>query len=299
MFRTTLLLLAVSLLAPTAGGEEPEKKIRLWVRGDDFGYSHASNIAMEKAFSEGIMQSASVLVPGPWFKETATIVRKHPEWSVGVHLTITSEWNTLRWRPVSPISEVPSLVAPDGYLWGFGYGRPKPQDRLSDNSPWAEHAPNLEEVEAEFRAQIEKAKSMEVRLDYIDCHMGLACREDILPITKKLAKEYCLAISSDNMFDLGRVRITWDRRTPEEAKQVLSAELRKLTPGTWLYVAHPAADTSELRAVDTNDGEQWAKQRSSVLSAWTDPEIRRLIDELGIELIDPRILFDYQACEPK
>ena len=299
MFRATLLLLAVSVLAPLAGGEESEGKIRLWVRGDDFGYSHASNIAMEKAFSEGIMQSASVLAPGPWFKETAAILREHPEWSVGVHLTITSEWNTLRWRPVSPISEVPSLVAPDGYLWGFGYGRPKPPDRLSDDSPWAEHAPDLGEVEAEFRAQIEKAKSTGVRLDYIDCHMGLACREDILPITRRLAKEYCLAISSDNMFDLGRVSITWDRRTPEEAKQVLSAELRKLPPGTWLYVAHPAADTPELRAVDANDGEQWARQRSSVLSAWTDPEIRRLINELGIELINARALFDYEACKPK
>jgi hypothetical protein len=66
-----------------------------------------------------------------------------------------------------------------------------------------------------------------------------------------------------------------------------------------MYVAHPAVDTAELRAVDTRSGERWAHQRNSVLALWTDPAIRALIDELGIELVGPRDLFDYQACAPR
>lgn len=124
MHRLFLCFLAVCIAAPTWAQDD---KIRLWLSGDDFGYTHASNVAMEKAFNEGLMTSASLLIPGPWASESAAMAAANPDWSVGIHLTITSEWNVLRWRPVSPIGEVPSLVAPDGYLWGNGY-RPGPAD---------------------------------------------------------------------------------------------------------------------------------------------------------------------------
>ncbi len=286
-----LLLLATAV----AGAAEP---IRLIIRGDDFGYSHASNMALEPAF-EGVMTSASLLVPGPWFSETVRLVRQHPEWSVGVHLTLTSEWNTLRWRPVSPISAVPSLVAPDGYLWGFGYDRPLPADRRPNDSPWATHKPDLGEVEREFRAQIERALAAGLELDYIDCHMGLACREEILPITRRLAKEFCLGISSAGFFGEQRMRPDYPNRTPPGVKQGLLSALQSLTPGLHLYVGHPAADTPELRAVDTGDGETWALQRSSVLAAWTDPDVQAAIEELGIELVSVGELFDQGSCSPR
>lgn len=268
------------------------------VRGDDFGYSHASNIALEKAFEQGIMTSASVLVPGPWFAETARMVKRHPEWSVGIHLTLTSEWNTLRWRPVSPISAVPSLVAPDGYLWGFGYGSPAPVDRGPEATPWAERQPDLAEVEREFRAQIDRALEMGVAIDYVDCHMGLACRDEIIPITRRLAKEYCLGISSGMMFNEQRVQPDYPDDTPDGIRQGLLATLRDIEPGLHLYVGHPAADTPELRAVDTESGERWALRRSSVLTAWTDPRVKAVIEERGIELVSIGDLFDKSSCSP-
>jgi len=289
---------ALALLLTLAGAAGAAEPVRLIVRGDDFGYSHSSNMALEPAF-EGIMTSASLLAPGPWFAETVRIVQQHPEWSVGVHLTLTSEWNVLRWRPVSPITAVPSLVSPDGYLWGFGYDRPLPADRRPDDSPWATHKPNLAEVEREFRAQIDKALAAGLRLDYIDCHMGLACREEILPVTRRLAKEYCLGISSAGYFGEQRFRLDYPDRTPHGVKQALLAALRALTPGLHLYVGHPAANTPELRAVDSNDGELWALQRSSVLQAWTDPEVQAAITALGIELVSIGELFDKGSCAPR
>ncbi|MBI1353064.1 MAG: ChbG/HpnK family deacetylase [Acidobacteria bacterium] len=273
--------------------------IRLIVRGDDFGYTHASNMALEKAFEDGVMQSASLLTPGPWFSETARIIRGHPEWSVGVHLTITSEWNTLRWRPVSPISAVPSLVAPDGYLYGFGYRAPRPADWKADGAPWAEHAPNPVEAEHEFRAQIERALGLGLQLDYVDCHMAMACREDLLPITQKLAQQYCLGISGGGMFGEKRFSPKYPDTTRAGIKKALLTALRELEPGLYLYVGHPAEDAPELRAVDTNDGVWWAERRSSVLAAWTDPEVRAEIERKGIELVSIGSLFDKQACAPR
>lgn len=38
----------------------------------------------------------------------------HPDASVGLHLTLTSEWDQFRWRPILSASEIPTLVAPEG-----------------------------------------------------------------------------------------------------------------------------------------------------------------------------------------
>ena len=265
-------------------------RIRLIVRGDDFGYTHASNEAMEQAFAEGIMQSASVLAPGPWFTETAAILKAHPEWSAGVHLTITAEWNRLRWGPVSPETPL-SLLAPDGGFWGFGYDRPKPDDWPADGAPWAEGSLDPGEVEREFRAQIKRAREMGVRLDYIDCHMGMACREGLLAITRKLAGEYCLGISSAGLY--GEERFSPDYpedNDPAGIEAALIAAIESLEPGLYLYVGHPAADSPELRAVDSNSGERWARRRSSVLAAWTSDEVQAAIERKGVELVSMRKL---------
>lgn len=283
------------LIGLCAAQAQAQQKIRLIVRGDDFGYTHASNEALEPAFNRGVMTSASVLVPGPWFAETARIVKEHPEWSVGVHLTITSEWNTLRWAPVAPAAAVPSLVAPDGFLWAFGYRSPKPADWPADGAPWAEHAPDPAQAEKEFRAQIERALALGVKLDYLDCHMGMACREDLMPVTRKLAQEFCLGISGG--FGEKRFSVRAAVNTPGAMKAALLEALGKLEPGLYLYVDHPAADTPELRAVDTNDGPRWADIRSSVLAAWTDPEVIAMVRAKNIELTPIGALFDRGACK--
>ncbi len=141
---------------------------------------------------------------------------------------------------------------------------------------------------------------MGVRVEYVDCHMGMACREELLPITRKLAADHCIPIAGTQSFpQMQRFGLDWDERTLEEGRRLLDAELRKLTPGLWMYVAHPAADSPELRAVDTEVGECWARQRSAVMALWTDPQTRTLIEELGIELVGPRDVFDYQACAPR
>ena len=291
--RSLILLLLICSALPAQ-----DSKIRLWLRGDDFGYTHASNVAMEQAFNQGFMSSGSLLVPGPWFTETAALAKANPTWSVGVHLTITAEWNALRWGPVSSISEVPSLVAPDGYFYTSGYRAgprtPQPGDLR------AFHEPNLAEVEKEFRAQVDRAKSMGVNVAYVDCHMGMACREEILPVTRKIAAENCMPIAGRQSFPaMQNISLDWDQRTPEEGRRLFEAKLRGLTPGLWMFVDHPAEDSPELRAVDTRSGDLWADQRRSVLAIWTDLSIRALIDELGIELVGPRDLFNYQTCAPK
>lgn len=269
------------------------------VRGDDFGYTHASNEAMARAFSSGFMTSASLLVPAPWFAEAAAIARDRPEWSLGVHLTITSEWNRLRWGPLAAALQVPTLLAPDGRFWGWGYYRARPPNWPEESAWWAPHAPDPQEVETEFRSQIRHALRAGLRLDYIDCHMGLACREELLPITKRLAKEFCLTISSAGIH--GEQRFAPDYPEGHDdagVKRALLDALAAAGPGLHLYVGHPAVRSPELRAVDSSRGEYWNQRRGAVLNAWTDPEVLALVEKRGIELVPIRA-FVPQGCSSR
>ena len=78
---------------------------------------HSVNQASIKAFEMRIVSSGSIMVPCPWFAEAAAYFREHPEFDIGVHITLTSEWNLYRWPPVSSKEKVPGLVDPEGFLW--------------------------------------------------------------------------------------------------------------------------------------------------------------------------------------
>ena len=64
-----------------------------------------------------LISSATAMVPCPWFTEVAAYARAHPDADIGLHLTLTAEWQTFRWGPIAPRALVPSLIGPDGYFY--------------------------------------------------------------------------------------------------------------------------------------------------------------------------------------
>ena len=195
-----------------------------------------------------------------------------------------------------PISAVPSLVVPDSYLWGWGYRPSKPNDWPSHKPPWAPHLRAPSEVENEIRTQIERALAMGTKISYIDAHMGMTFRDELLPGLRKLEDEFFLAIAHTKLLAIQRASPNFPNQRPSGVRHALRAMLETLTPGTWMYVGHPALDTPELRAVDEDRGKYWAQRRDSMLQVWTEPTTRHLIEERGIELVAITDLFDYEAC---
>lgn len=63
--------------------------MRLIVNGDDFGITHACNIAIIDCFQQGIMTSTSMMTNMPYAKEAAKLWEEHPQLSVGLHLNLT------------------------------------------------------------------------------------------------------------------------------------------------------------------------------------------------------------------
>jgi predicted glycoside hydrolase/deacetylase ChbG (UPF0249 family) len=298
-------LSAAQQSTPETRTVKEQKRVRLLVRGDDFGYTHSSNVAMKLAFDAGIMRSASVMVVGPWFAETAAMIRSHPNWTVGVHLTITSEWEQLRWGPVLAAEQVPTLMAPDGYFFKNYWTRNKdaalkeidPAMRARIEPLVTGVTPNPEEVEAELRAQIKLAQKQGIRIDYIDCHMGAACLKPLLPIMLKLSKELCIPVPEEGLIGDQPVGFRVDEN-PQTTIKNFRELLLALKPGLYRVVTHPAEDSPELRAVSVAWADE-AKKRHAVLQALISPEIRRVITERDIEIVSIRDLWDNRGCRLK
>src|SRR5215203_2000693 len=153
------LLIGSLALQPAATG------IRLIVKGDDMGAAHGINTATVEAFKRGVLTTTNVIVPGPWFPEAVRLLNENPGLDVGVHLALTSEWDNIKWRPVT---SAPSLVDEDGYL--FPAIQPRPAG-LAGRS-LKERAWKLDEIERELRAQITLAKRHLPQASYTWNHMG-------------------------------------------------------------------------------------------------------------------------------
>jgi predicted glycoside hydrolase/deacetylase ChbG (UPF0249 family) len=153
------------------------------LRLDDNGMNHAVNMAIKRVADLDIPFSTSVMFACPWYQEAVEILKKYPKVSVGVHLTLNSEWKYYRWGPVLGKSEVPTLVDKDGYFF------PSTKEFLENKFV-------LFDVEKELSAQIERALNSGLKIDYIDYHMGTAvATPQLRDVVEKLARKYKLGIS--------------------------------------------------------------------------------------------------------
>jgi chitin disaccharide deacetylase len=276
MPKLILVLMLLFLGIHTAVAQPPPP--RLIVRGDDMGYSHAGNEALLKCSREGIQTSIEVIVPSPWFPEAVRMLAENPRIDVGVHLALSSEWDNVKWRPVS---DCPSLRDPDGYFYPMiRPNRNYPGRSLSENR-W-----QIADVEKEFRAQIELARRKIPRISHVSGHMGCSgLSDEVRALTRKLAKEYGIDIEPGELGVQG-VRYLGPSGTSQEKIESFLKMLESLEAGkTYVFVDHPGLDTPELRAIHHVGYENVAVDRQGVTDTWTSPRVKALIKAKGIQLI--------------
>ncbi|MRI00862.1 ChbG/HpnK family deacetylase [Kriegella sp. EG-1] len=254
------------------------KSPKLIVRGDDMGYSHSGNLALIQSYKEGIETSIEVIVPAPWFPEAIKMLKENPNIDVGIHLAITSEWDNVKWRP---ISDCPSLKNEDGYFHPMVFTNPNyPKESISENE-W-----KIEDVEKEFRAQIELGLKHIPQVSHISGHMGCSnLSEAVHDMTKKLAKEYGLLYDLSK-FNVERPKYDATPKTYEGRLKSFLDMLDTLQPNkTYIYVEHPGIDNQELQAISHIGYEDVAKHRQDVTSIFTSKIVKDKILEKGIKLI--------------
>ena len=156
------------------GFEADDKVVILHI--DDMGFSHAGNVGPFECLDFGIASCGSVIVPSPWFLETASICRNNPKYDVGVHLTLTCEYDLYRWRAISSVDPKTGLLDSEGCLW-------KTTEEAVKNV-------THKGAEMEMRAQIQKALDHGIDVTHIDTHMGTVADPKFIPIYLQMAREF-------------------------------------------------------------------------------------------------------------
>jgi chitin disaccharide deacetylase len=275
IFLMTIVLTCFSIA--TLFSQE-SNKIRLLVRADDIGSSHAANRACIDSYTHGIARSVEVMVNCSWFPEAVEMLREHPGYDVGVHLMLTSEWDNIKWRP---LTNVPSLVDSNGYFFPMIWPNDNyPPERTLRGADW-----KLDEIEKEVRAQIELAIKHIPQVSHVSTHMGFSGMDgEVAELVNQLAREYGLYIDlSKHNF---RRMAGWRRnQTLDEKIDTFISNLDALTPGNYMFVEHPAYDDPEMRATFHTGYTDVAQDRDHVTRIFTSPKVLQAIEEKGILLV--------------
>ncbi len=149
---------------------EDDRKDFFILNADDFGLTSAHNRAVLLGHKTGVLTSASLCSNGEAFDEAVNIAFEHKNLGLAVHLNIMEG---------KPLTECPLLVNKAGvFNKGYGWLLQKQFNKKV-----------LGQIEAEFRAQIEKAIGR-VKIDHLDSHVHTHGIPSIFEIVCKLAKEY-------------------------------------------------------------------------------------------------------------
>lgn len=163
----SFLFLSLFITAINSKAQEPTYAEKLgWPKGarvivlhvDDAGMSFDSNEGVKNAIGKGVASSFSVMMPCPWVPQIVRYIKENPRHDGGLHLTLTSEWNSYRWPPLMGKPATPGLVDAEGAMW-------------YEAEDVVKHA-SAEEVDKEIRAQLDRALTMGFTPTHMDSHMG-------------------------------------------------------------------------------------------------------------------------------
>jgi len=267
----------------------PDDARLLIINADDFGMCHSVNDAIISALKEGVVRSTTLMVPCPWALHAMRFLADHPEIPFGVHLTAISEWPDYRWGPVLPKEKVPSLVNKTGTFHKFEH-MPEFLDKV-----------RLDELEKEFKAQIEVVLSAGLKPTHLDWHaLRISGRNDIFELMFKLAREYGLGFRVMGETWIEKVQ---SQGLPTNDHDFLDSYLldpitkgtryiellRELPIGLSEWAVHPGFDTPELRAIEP-DGKHI---RQTDFDFLTSQQAKDILKEEEIILFDYRSLQDF------
>ncbi len=271
------------------------------IHTDDIGMCQASVDAFAEMVDFGLISSGAVMVPCPWFLEVASFAVSHPATDLGAHLTLTSEWQTYRWGPISTRDPETGLMDEQGFF-----------HRRSEGV-W-EHA-SPEAVQVELEAQVTRALAEGIDLTHIDTHMGSVAHPKFISSYVQLAMKFGLPLMIPRM-DVPTIMA--QQHVDEATAQVLAGSIQTLEemglplldgisglelehaenrfdqakeallalkPGVTHFIIHPSINTPELRHITTS----W-DCRVADYETFTSEATRDFIKNEGIQVIGYRAL---------
>lgn len=253
----------------------------LIINADDFGMCHATNAAIFRSLTEGVTCSTTLMVPCPWALHAMRLLSENPDIPFGVHLTVLCDGADYRWGPITPRDKVPSLVDETGYFYRF--------ERMTEFLAQA----RLDEMEIEFRAQIETVLAANLKPTHLDWHsLRISMRPEVFDVMFRLAREYGLALRVRERSLIEKVQHqglptndhdfldSYLLDTSEKSARYVQL-LRDLPVGLNEWAVHPGLEDGELLAIEP-DG---APVRQADLDFLVSAEAREIIQQEGITLL--------------
>jgi chitin disaccharide deacetylase len=267
----------------------PRDSKLLIIHADDMGLSHSTNTACIKAFESKGVTSGSVMMPCPWSPEIVTYVKDHPGMDVGIHLTMTAEWDLYKWGGVSASDQIPSLLDKNGNFY----------PSVEELGKVAKAA----EAEKELRAQIDKAISLGIQPTHIDTHMGsVLANPELVKVYLSLSDIYHLPV----LFP--RAYLSW---FPPEMSKALASKIflldnlfmlepnmitanwidaykkgiTELKPGLNQMIVHLSVDNDEMQAISKGHNDYGSAWRQHDLDLVLSKEFKDLLKSNNIILI--------------
>ncbi len=273
---------------------------------DDIGMCQASVTAFDELWRAGAVSSGALMVPCPWFPHAAAYCRAHPEVDMGVHITLTSEWDSYRWGPISTRDTASGLLDDEGYF-------PRASAPVQEQGDPAAAA-------REMQAQVEHAIAAGVRPTHIDTHMGtvmhpkflghylqLGLRRRIPPFMLRLSEDQLRArgMSADDAAASARQLQALEgegvplldhiRGMPLDMAsdhfEFAKKAIEQLRAGVSHFLLHPSSDTPELRAIAPD----W-RARVENLHTFLRADLQDCLRQAGVHVIGYRAL---QALMPQ
>jgi hypothetical protein len=262
---------------------------------DDIGMCQASVAAFIDLWEAEAVSSGAIMIPCPWAKEAANYCKGHPGVDMGVHATITAEWENYRWSPLSTRETASGLIDGDGFMWRSS------QETQTNASPDA--------VMAEASLQVQKALEWGVDVTHVDSHMGTIIHPIFIQAYLQAANQAHVPVMLPRADISGFIHMGMDSETatgftafiaqleergiplmdgmammpldqPEGQLDIAKKMLSEIPVGVTHFLFHPSIDTPELRAIAPD----WPS-RVANYHTFMNPEIKKFIKSEGIQVI--------------
>ena len=147
------------------------------VAGHEMGVGWEMNDAGKNLLSHGNLQSASVVVTGPWFEDFADWCRQNPHLDIGLNFALTNPFDRLHWRLLSARDHSSTLTDGDGF----------PRKNVFQLAASATAA----DVETELIAQIHRARQAGIPLTHLSGYYGTVfCRTDLAEVLLRTSQKF-------------------------------------------------------------------------------------------------------------
>jgi predicted glycoside hydrolase/deacetylase ChbG (UPF0249 family) len=270
------------------------------IHTDDIGMCQSNVDAFADLWEAGIISSGAIMYPCSWSNAAVEFAKAHPQADLGVHLTLTSEWQNYRWGPISTRDRRSGMMDDEGYFFHTS------EEVQKFGKPTA--------VKVELQAQLDRALKAGLKPTHIDTHMGsVACARFMnayvglaekykLPpmifrmdeeewraqgldaITAKLAARLILNLEEKKIPLLDNI-MALPLETDKDHTEIAKKTLSELKPGITHFIIHPNKDTPEIRAIAPD----W-RARVGNYNDFMSDEIRKHIKKIGLHVIGYRTL---------